>query len=121
MLHDVGAELQLPETEWPTIIPAIQSIITHSHSRRLGGPCPITIHTGMESVNRLSIALTIGLSRSMDTFDEASLLQQLEMDEVPQSLDEMHKEVGQTPTAEGRAAVDRHNLKTHVRSYNPKK
>lgn len=48
-------------------------------------------------------------------------MQQLKMEEVLLSLDEINKKGGQTLTVERRAAVDLHKCKTHVRSYNPTK
>lgn len=58
VMHDFNAEARIPETEMPRSVPAIQSIINNSPSRRLGNRAPITVHTGMEAGNPLRFAFT---------------------------------------------------------------
>lgn len=77
MLHFVSAELRVPETEWPTTVPAFQSIINNSSSRRLGGRCPITVHTDVESGNLLAVALTIVSEHGEVSLHEARIMQSL--------------------------------------------
>lgn len=119
VLHAVSTEVQVPETEWPSVVPAIQSIINNSPSRRLNDLSPIKVHTGMDSGNPLSVALTIAKERGVRSLDETRILQNLRISEVMETLDNMHKDVRCSLQSSRKAAVDRHNRKTHVRAYKP--
>lgn len=119
VLHAVSTELQVPETEWPSVVPAIQSIINNSPSRRLGGRCPIKVHTGMDSGNPLSVALTVAQDKDIPSLDEARVMQDLRIAEAQQVLDDMHREVQSSLETTRKDAIDRHNRKTYVRPYNP--
>ena len=119
VMHALSAELRIPEAEWTKTVPAIQSIINNSPSRRLGNRAPITVHTGMEPGNPLLIALQTMNVRDVSSVGEAEVIQKLEVDSMLKALDEMHKEVASTLEGARGKAVDCHNRKTHVRPYNP--
>ena len=118
-MHAFNSETRTPEADWPKSVQAIQSIINNSPSRRLGGRSPITVHTGMPSGNPLTVALTQCSTQDISSIDEVKLLQELKMDELHESLDKMHKAVGETLSDSRRKAVERHNNKTHVVPYKP--
>ena len=73
VLHALSTDMQVPETEWPTILLSLQSIINNSRTRRLGDLSPIKVHTGMDSGNPFSVALTIALERGVENIDEVKL------------------------------------------------
>ena len=118
-LHSLSTELRVPETEWPTVVPALQSIINNSPSRRLSGMSPIKVQTGMNPGNPLSIALTVAESTGVQSLDEARLMQTLSITDLQNSMDSMHRYVAPILDATRLAAVERHNRKTHMRPYNP--
>ena len=57
VMHAFMSEFKVTETDWPSTVPAIQSIINNSPSRRLNNKAPITVHTGMHSGNPLNLSL----------------------------------------------------------------
>lgn len=118
VMRAFSAEYMVPETEWPTTVPAIQSIINNSPSRRLGDRAPITVHTGIESGNPLHLALTSIGYLDATSANEAGSLQRLRIEELHDALDVIHKEVSCTLSESRKMAVDRHNAKTHIRHCN---
>ena len=119
VMRALSAELRIPESDWPKAVPAIQSVINNSPSRRLDNRSPIEVHTGMSPGNPLSVALSSFETRDVDSAEQASILQELKIEEMLQALDKMHKSVSETLSASRTQAVDRHNLKTHIRPFNP--
>lgn len=111
--------MKVPETEWPATVAAVPSLIKYSPSRRLGGRAPIIVHTGMDCGNPLSVDLTVSESRGVSNLDEARLIQELNIDSLFSSLDEMHRDVFVQLDATRLGAIERHNRKTHIVPYNP--
>ncbi len=93
MMHAFNSETLTPEADWSKPVPAIQSVIHHSPSRRLGGRTPITVHTGMPSGKPLTVVLTDCNIQGVESIDQARLQQKLGTDELLESLDKMHKDV----------------------------
>lgn len=118
-MRALSAEFKIPEVEWPTTVPAIQSIINNTPSRRLGNRAPITVHTGMKPGNPLALALSAINYVDAATTDEARVMQSLKIDEMQKSLDDMHKAVSITLNASRKKAVSRHNARTGVHPCNP--
>lgn len=119
VMRALSAEFKIPESDWPTTVPAIQCIINNSPTRRLGGRAPIKVHTGMEPGNPLNLALLSINYQNATSNDHARVLQKLKMDEFQKSLDEMHKDVSHTLSKSRKDAIERHNFRTGVRAYNP--
>ena len=118
VIRALSAEFEVPEADWTTTVPAIQSIINNSPTRRLGNRAPITVHTGMEAGNPLQLALVSIGYKDIDSVDEARAIQKLSIDKFQCALDKMHKEVDDTLSSERKKAIQRHNSKTHVRPCN---
>lgn len=72
----------ISRTEWPRAVPAIQAIINKSPSRRLGGRAPITVHSGMQPGNPLTVALTTSKVTDVESLDHATTLQKLKIDDM---------------------------------------
>ncbi len=119
MMHAFNSETLTPEADWPKSVPAIQSIINNSPSRRHCGRAQITVHTGMPSGNPLTVALTDRNIQGVQTTDQAMILQTLNIEKLLESLDKMHKDVDQTLFASRKNAIERHNAKTHAVPYKP--
>lgn len=75
LMHEFSAEFQIPETEWPTTVPAIMSIINNAPSRRLGNKVPITVHTGIPAGNPLNPALSTINYVGATNMEEARVMQ----------------------------------------------
>lgn len=54
VMHVFSLEFDVSEADWTKMIPAIQSIVNNSLSRRLGGRASISVHTRMSPGNALS-------------------------------------------------------------------
>jgi len=119
VMRAFNTEMKKAEVDWPTSVSAIQSIINNSPSRRLGNRAPITVHTGMESGNPLSLALSEVKIRKTRSMDEARILQELNITAAQEALDNIHKEVEGSLSASRKQAVERHNSKTHITPYKP--
>ncbi len=72
MMHAFNSETHTLEADWPNSVPAMQTIINNSFSRRLDGRAPITVHTGMPSGNPLTLALTECNMQGVETTDHKS-------------------------------------------------
>lgn len=115
VLRAFSAEFDVPEAEWSSAVPSIQSIINNSPSRRLGNRAPVTVHTGMDPGNPLHLALSSICYDDAESVDEAKTTQLLSIQDLHSALDKMHKEVDETLSNERRKAIERHNAKTHIR------
>ena len=91
--------------------------VNNSPSRRLGGRAPITVHTGMPSGNPLTVVLTAWNVRNVQSFSQAQPLQKRNINLRLNSLDKIHKDVGDSLSDTRRKYVKRHNKKTHVVPY----
>lgn len=58
IMHSVSTEFNVTEADWEKTVPAVQSIMKNSPSRRLGGRAPITVHTCMDFGNPLKVSLS---------------------------------------------------------------
>ena len=119
VMRAFSAEFKIPEANWPTTVPAIQSIINNTPARRLGNRAPITVHTGMKSGNPLNLALSSINYNSTASVESARVIQNLKMDEFQKSLDDMHKQVQVTLSANRKSAIERHNARTGIYACNP--
>ncbi len=114
VMHSFNSETLTPEDDWSKSVRAIQSIINNSLSRRPGRRAPITVHTVMSSGNPLTVVLTDSNIQGVELINQERLQQNLSTDELLESLDKIHKDVGQTLLASRKSAIERHNAKTHV-------
>lgn len=110
----MNTDMGVPETQWPSIVSAIQLVINNSPSRRLGGRAPIMVHTGMENGNPLSVALTIANHLAVRSLNEAKMIQRLNIESLLESLDAMHKSIVVQLDTARTSAVERHNRKAHI-------
>lgn len=114
VMRALSAEFKIPESEWPSTVPAIQSIINNTPARRLGNRAPIKVHTGMDPVNPLQLALTTMNYVDARSKDDARIMRDLKIEEMQEALEKMHKSVNITLNSSRKKAVACHNLKTGV-------
>jgi len=114
IMRAFSAEFKIPEAEWPSTIPAIQSIINNTPSRRLGNRSPITVHTGMEPGNPLNLALSAISYVDSTSIDDVRALQALKIEELQNALDDMHKSVNVVLSDSRKKSISRHNARTGV-------
>lgn len=117
LLHILSTDRCVPETEWNTVVPAIQSVINNSPSRRLGGLSTIKVNTGMDSGNPFSVAIIIAQEPVVESLDEARIIQQMKISAILEALYNTHRNVGVSLDASRTAAVERRNRMTHVKVY----
>lgn len=84
----MSVEVMIPETERPSVVPSIQSVINNSPFGRLDERDPITVHTRMPSDYALFIALTVAQSGGVLTINEAELIRKLEIIELSEALEQ---------------------------------
>ena len=118
VMRAFSAEFRIPESDWPTTVPAVQSIINNSPSRRLGNRAPITVHTGMEPGNPLNLALSAINYSDADSVQDAQVMQELKIVDLLDSLDRMHRNVNEVLSETRKSAVERHNARTGVHPCN---
>lgn len=73
----------------------------------------------MDSVNPLSVALTVSRNRGVPDLNEVELIRILNTSDPLVSLDRMHRDVPLQSDFSRSGSVERHNRKTHVLPYNP--
>ena len=105
VMRAFNTEAYIPEIEWPRSIPAIQSIISNSSSRRLERRATITVHTGMPAGNHLSLALTQANFKEVQTIDKVRLTQKVKIEALCSALDVINKEVCETLTKNRKQAI----------------
>lgn len=91
IMHVVSTEPDVPKADWTETLPAIQSLISKSPFRRLGGRAPTTAHTVMSPENPFLAASSLLKNTDVGNFDQMSVLQRLEVDRLLMRLDEMHR------------------------------
>lgn len=109
-----SGELRVPKSEWSNVVPYIQSVIIKSPSCLLDNREPIEVHTDIKPASQLSIALASFKTRSVYSAEQFTILHKLEIDEVLQALDQIHKSFYKYLSTYCTQAVDCHNAKTHV-------
>ncbi len=77
VMHAFNSETLAPEAYRPYSVPAIQSIINNSPSRRLRGRAPITAHTGILPGTLSPWPMTDCNIQGMETIGQAGILQKL--------------------------------------------
>ena len=107
-------ELKIAESDWPSTVRAVQSIINNSPARRLGNQAPITVHTGMQPGNPLNVALATISYTDTDSVENVRVMQNLNIESFQKSLDEMHRSVSEILSETRKSAVERHNARTGV-------
>lgn len=87
-----------PEADWHKIVRSVQKCHIQLSIEGMGVRAPITVHTGMDSRNPLSFAMSIFQLTNERNVDEIAVLQKLQVDSLMSALDIMHKAVNESLT-----------------------
>ena len=116
---------KLGAKDWPSAAEAVQSVINHAPSKRLGlrsadvagvYRTPLEVFPGHEPVRPLIRALPIQKYRSSLITDEIRARTLLGVENLQQVLHNMHKYVQTVSSASRKPQVERHNRRTNFQT-----
>lgn len=111
------SEFRLKETEWPSVLPLVQSTLNHSKRQSLGNVAPITAFTGQEPDNPLRTFLPAsGMNPASIESIRAKRIMRIE--QLSEAIDNIHKSVSVRRTRRRDDAIRKHNSKTHIQEVN---
>jgi hypothetical protein len=113
----VLAELKMYADEWPEVVNMVQSVLNNSLSTRLNKGTPMQVFTGHAETTPLALMLkdNVPVNAPLDFIKAQKLM---EVEKLSKAMTKIHAQVAEKPTCDRKAAVQKHNDKTHVRSPN---
>jgi len=69
VLRALSSEFRLKETEWPTVVPILQTILNHTKRSGLGNRAPITAFMGLPADNPLRTLLPADRPQQVQSID----------------------------------------------------
>jgi hypothetical protein len=113
----VLSELKMYADEWPEVVNLVQSVLNNSSSTRLNKRTPIIVFTGHAKTTPLALMLKddVPVNASLDFIKMQKLMK---VEKLPKAMTEIHAQVAGEATQDCKAAIQKHNDKTHVRSPN---
>jgi hypothetical protein len=113
----VLSELKMYADEWPKVVNLIQSVRNNALSTRLNKRTPMQVITGDAESTPLALMLkdNVPVNAPLDFIKEQKLM---EIEKLSKSLTEIHAQVAEKATRDRKAAIQKRNDKTHVRSPN---
>jgi hypothetical protein len=103
--------------EWPEVINMVQSVLNNSLSTRLNRSTLMQVFTGFAETTPLALMLKVNELVNADLdFIKAQKL--MEVDKLSKAMTEIHAQVAEKATRDLKAAIQKHNDKTQVRSAN---
>lgn len=118
------SEWKLAVGRWPAVIDAIQRVVNHSPVERLGRSangnmrCPMEVFSGLKPPSLIVRPLPMRTYRDMETLNAARCQSILNINDVHQALEVMHKEVFKRNQTRRTRAQLIHNAKTNVLPLN---
>jgi hypothetical protein len=113
----VLSELKMYADEWPEVVNLVQSVLNNSHSTRLNKRLPMQVFTEHADTTPLALMLkdNVPINAPLD-FIKAQKLTQVE--KLSKAMTEIHTQVAEISTRNRKAAIQKYNDNTHVRSPN---
>jgi hypothetical protein len=113
----VLSELKMYADEWPEVVSMVQSVLNNSLSTRLNKRTPTQVFTGHAETTTLALMLkdNVPVNAPLD-FTKAQKL--VEVEKLSKTMTEIHAQVAEKASRDPKAAIQKHNDKTHVRSPN---
>jgi hypothetical protein len=113
----VLSELKVYADEWPEVVNMVQSVLNNSLSTRLNKRTPMQVFTGHAENTPLALMLkdNVPVNAPLEFMNAQKLM---EVEKLSKAMTEMHAQVAEKATRDRKAAIQKHNDKTHVRSPN---
>jgi hypothetical protein len=113
----VLSELKMYADEWPEVLNVVQSVLNNSLSTRLEKRKPMQVFTGDAKYTPLSLMLknNVPVNAPLDFIKAQKLM---EVKKLSKAMTEIHAQVAEKATRDRKAAIQKHNDETHVRSPN---
>jgi hypothetical protein len=113
----VLSELKMYADEWPEVVNMVQSVLNNSLSTRLNKRTPMQVCTGHSETTPLALMLkdNVPVNAPLDFIKAQKLM---EVEKLSKAMTEIHAQVAEKATRDRKAAIQKHNDKTHVRSPN---
>jgi Integrase core domain len=110
-------ELNMYADEWPEVVNMVQSVLNNSLSTRLNKRTPMQIFAGHAETTQLALMLkdNVLVNAPLDFIKAQKLM---EVEKLSKSMTEIHAQVAEKATRDLKAAIQKHNDKTHLRSPN---
>jgi hypothetical protein len=109
--------LRMHADEWPEVVNMVQSVLNNSSSTKLNKRTPMQVFSGHAETKPLALMLkdNVPVNAPLD-FIKAQML--VEVEKLSKVLTEIHAQVAEKTTRDGKGAIQKHKDKTHVRSPN---
>jgi Chromo (CHRromatin Organisation MOdifier) domain len=103
--------------ELPEVVNMVQSVLNNSLSTRLNKRTPMQVFTGHAETTSLALMLkdSVAVNAPLDLIKAQKLM---EVEKLSKAMAEIHAQVAEKATRDRKAAIQKHNDKTHVRSPN---
>jgi Integrase core domain/Integrase zinc binding domain len=113
----VLSELNMYADEWPEVDNLIQSVLNNSLLTRLKKRTPMEVFTGHAETTPLALMFkdNVPVNASLDFIKAQKLM---EVEKLSKAMTEIHAQAAEKATRDRKAAIQKHNDKTHVRSKN---
>jgi hypothetical protein len=113
----VLSELKMYADEWPEVVNMVQSVLNNYLSTRLNMRTPMQVFTGHAETTPLALMLKDNVPVSVP-LDFIQAQKHMEVEKLSKAMTEIHAQVAEKATRNRKAAIQKHNDKTHVRSPN---
>jgi hypothetical protein len=113
----VISELKMYSDEWPEVVNLVQNVLNDSLSTRLNKRTPMQVFTGHAETTPLALMLkdNVPVNAPLDFIKAQKLM---DVEKLSKAMTEVHAQVAEKATRDRKAAFQKHNEKTHVRSPN---
>jgi hypothetical protein len=103
--------------EWPEVVNMVQSVLNNLLSTRLNKRTPMQVFTGHAETTPLALMLkdNVPIDAPLDYIKAQKLM---EVEKQSRAMTKIHAQVAEKATRDRKAAIQKHNNKTHVRSPN---
>jgi hypothetical protein len=111
----VLSELKMCADEWPEVVNMAQSVLTNSLSTTLNKRTSMQVFTEHKEIKPLALMLkdNVPVSAPLDFIKTQKLMK---VERLSKAMTEIHAQVAEKATRDRKAAIQKHNDKTHVRS-----
>jgi hypothetical protein len=114
--REVLSELKMYADEWPEVINLVQTV-NNSLSMRLNKRTPMKVFTGHAETTPLALMLkdNVPVNAPLNFIKAQNLM---DVEKLSNAMTEIHAQVAEKDMRDRKAAIQKHNDRTHVRSPN---